>query len=237
MSVLLKKMSFALAAAAAIAAAGTAYAGSATNTMTNLVTVADACDIAATGVDFGIVTLPVSSSGVLPAIPNTSTGRAATGNSGRTDAVDGSTDDDLALTTPLSAVNTVVNTAISTLNTAGAGVSGVLVVCTTTPTAITLSSANGSSLSLGTTAASLYTGTFNSKMVGVGGGATGSNAISYSLSLTGTPVSTAVTGLPVSIFSAAFLVTPTTGGILGTQTGNTIVPGYYADSATAQVDF
>ena len=222
------------AASAAVLMAAQAHAGSATNTMTNIVTVADACDIAAVGVDFGITTFPLPGTGMVSAIANSSTGNAITGNTGAPGAgADGGSGDDLTLTTPLSAVNGVLTTALSTLTGLGLGtLPGVYVMCTTAPTSITLTSGSNT-VSLGTTT-SLYTGTFNSKMAGTGSGATASNEISYSLSLIGTPVSTAVTGLPVNIFSAAYLVT---GTIPASQSGNTIVPGTYSDTATATVNF
>lgn len=222
------------AATAAFLIAAQANAGSVTNTMTNIVTVADACDVAAVGVDFGITTFPLPGTGLISAIANTSTGNAITGNTGAPGAgADGGAGDALSLTTPLGAVNGVITTALSTLTGLGLGtLPGVYVVCTTSPTSITLTS-GANTVSLGTST-SLYTGTFSSKMSGSGGGASGSNQISYSLALTGTPVSTAVVGLPVNIFTGAYLVT---GTIPASQTGNTVVPGTYSDTATATVNF
>lgn len=213
-----------------LASAG-ARAGTETNTMTNIVTVADACDIVATGVDFGITTLPLPVAGVTGTLANTGVGNVVTGNASNHPraGLDGGADDTLALTTPLAAVNTVLNTVISAID---VGVPGVFVVCTTTPTAITLTS--GSRTLALPTATAAFTGTFNSKMVGVGGGAGAGNAIDYSLTLVGAPVSTAVTGLPVNVFSAVFTAV---GLIPAAQGGNTVVPGYYSDTATAQVDF
>lgn len=219
------------AASAALLVAAQANAGSVTNTMTNIVTVADACDVVATGVDFGITTIPLPATGIPSILANDSVGNAVTGNAGLNPSAgsDGGAGDTLSLTTPIAAVNTVINGLLSAIN---VSVPGVYVVCTTTPTAITLTSgANNLSLD---TAIAAFSGTFNSTMTGVGGGATGSNAISYSLTIVGTPVSTAVAGLPVNVFTAAFVAT---GLIPASQTGNTIVPGYYSDTATAQVDF
>jgi hypothetical protein len=222
------------AASAAVLMAAQAQAGSATNTMTNIVTVADACDVAAVGVDFGITTFPLPGTGVTSVVTNTTAGNAIQGNTGIPGAAaDGGAGDALSLTTPLGAVNTVLNTALSTLTSLGLGtLPGVYVVCTTTPTSITLTS-GANTVSLGTST-SLYTGTFSSKMSGTGGGASGSNQIDYSLALTGTPVATAVAGLPISIFAGAYLVT---GTIPASQTGTTVVPGTYSDVATATVNF
>lgn len=218
-------------ASAAMLVAAQANAGSVTNTMTNIVTVADACDIVATGVDFGITTIPMPAAGVPSVLANTATGNAVTGNAGLNPSAgaDGGAADALDLTTPVAAVNTVINGLLSSIN---VSVPGVYVVCTTSPTSITLTS-GANTLSLGT-AISAFSGTFSSKMTGVGGGASGSNAISYNLTIVGTPVSTAVAGLPVNVFTAAFVAT---GLIPASQTGNTIVPGYYSDTATATVNF
>lgn len=219
------------AVASLIAVAGGVHAGTDTNTMTNIVTVADACDIVATGVDFGITILPIPSTGIPSVLANTALGNAVSGNAGLNPGAgrDGGADDRLGLVTPIGAINTVINTAISSVN---VGVPGVYVVCTTTPTAITLRS--GSNVMVLPTTLTAFTGTFNSKMTGVGGGAGAGNAINYTLSVVGTPVRTPVTGLPVNVFVGAFAAT---GLIPGAQSTNSIVPGYYVDTATAQVDF
>lgn len=219
------------AAASLMAVAGGVHAQTETNTMTNIVTVTDACDIVATGVDFGMTILPIPSVGIPSVLANTALGNAVTGNAGVNPAAgrDGGVDDTFELLTPVSAINTVINTAIGSVN---VGVPGVYVVCTTAPAAITLRS--GASLLVLPTTVTAFTGTFNSKMTGIGGGAGAGNSISYTLSVVGTPVSTAVTGLPVNVFVAAFAAV---GLIPGAQGSNSVVPGYYSDTATAQVDF
>ncbi len=219
------------AAASLLSVAGSVHAGIETNTMTNIVTVADACDVVATGVDFGITILPIPATGIPSVLANTALGNAVTGNAGLHPGagLDGGAADTLDLVTPIGAINTVITTMLAGVNVA---VPGVYVVCTTSPTAITLRS--GANLLVLPTALAAFTGTFNSKMTGVGGGAGASNAISYALTVTGTPVSTAVTGLPVSVFVGAFAAV---GLVPGAQGSNTIVPGYYTDTATAQVDF
>lgn len=207
------------------------HAGTETNTMTNIVTVADACDVVATGLDFGITILPIPSIGIPSVLANTALGNTVTGNAGLNPGAgrDGGVDDTLRLVTPIGAINTVINTVLASVN---VGVPGVYVVCTTAPTAITLRS--GTNLLNLPTTTTAFTGTFNGKMTGVGGGAGAANAINYALTVVGTPVSTAVTGLPVNVFVAAFAAV---GLIPGAQGGNSIVPGYYTDTATAQVDF
>ena len=219
------------AAASLMAVAGGVHAQTETNTMTNIVTVMDACDIVATGVDFGMTVLPIPSVGIPSMVANTAVGNAMTGNAGVHPGAsrDGGVDDTFELLTPVSAVNTVINTAIGSVN---VGAPGVYVVCTTTPTSITLRS-GASVLALPTTATA-FTGTFNGNMTGVGGGAGAGHSLSYALSLVGTPVSTAVVGTPVNVFVAAFAAV---GLIPGAQGSNSMVPGYYSDTATAQVDF
>lgn len=212
----------------------TAQAGSSSGPVTNQASVADACDVAAIGVDFGMTTFPLPAAGITSAIPNTASGNAITGNTGQPGAGADTGETSLNVSSGVSAIDSVISTALSTLSTAGLGtLPGVYVICTTAPTSITLTSANGTTINLGT-ATSLYSGSFSSKMVGTGSGAGASNKISYTLTLSGTPVSTGVTGLPLNIFSAAFTAS---GNIPASQAGNTIVPGSYSDTATATVNF
>jgi hypothetical protein len=224
-----------LVASAALVSA-TAAAGTATNTMTSIATVTDACDIVAVGLDFGITSLPLPATGIISATPNTSAGNAVSGNSLHPNAAnDGGAgnDDELALSTPDATTTGLIATVLGTISTAA---SGVFVACTTTPTSISVTSgaAGATPYSLPTTVGGSPSGTFAGKMGGVGGGAGGSNALDYTITFVGTPVSTAIVGgLPVTIFTAAFLGT---GTVPATQ-GGTVVPGYYADVATAQVDF
>jgi len=217
-------------------ASSMAVAGTATNTMTSVASVTDSCDIAAVGLDFGITSLPIPAAGITTTNPNTSVGNAITGNTSNPNAGDdggSGNDDELALSTPDPATNTLITTLLGTINTA---VAGVFVACTTTPTAITVTSGGGGgAYNLPVALATAPSGTFSGKMTGVGGGATGANLMDYTLTFTGTAASTDITGglLPVTVFTAAYLAT---GSIPFAQSG-TLVPGYYADVATAQVDF
>lgn len=225
-----------LVATAAAVASGAALAGSATNTMTSIATVTDACDIVAIGLDFGITSLPLPATGVISATPNTSAGNAVSGNSLHPNAArDGGAgnDDQLTLSTPDATTTGLIATVLGTISTAA---SGVFVACTTTPTSISVTSgaAGATPYSLPTAIGGSPSGTFAGKMGGVGGGAGGTNTLNYAITFVGTPVSTAIVGgLPVTLFTAAFLAT---GTVPATQTG-TVVPGYYADVATAQVNF
>lgn len=219
------------AVAGAIALACTAAsAGSVTNNITSIATVADACDIVGIGVDFGITTVPLPSAGLTSVTPNTAVGNTSTSNTAHTNAgADGGADDTLVLNAP-DPLGTAINTVLAGVSLA---LPGVYVACTSSPTAISVTSAAGSSYSLPVTLGATPTGSFAGKMSGVGGGAAGTNQIDYTLTFLGTPVSTAVAGLPAGLFIGAFTAT---GAVPGTQSG-TVVPGYYSDVATAQVDF
>lgn len=234
-----------LCAAAATLITGAAHAGSATNVMNNIVTLADACDIVAIGIDFGVKSAPIPAAGYSTVVTtNTTTGNTTTGNTAHPNAAadsaasgDGTTgNNSLSLSTGITALDGTVSTLLSTV--IGA-LPGVYVACTATPTSITLvSSAVGATpYNFPVTVGGTPAGTFTGKMQGVGNGAGGSNSIDYSITFAGTPADTAVAGggalgLP-SIFVAPFTAT---GAIPGTQTG-TVVPGQYWDGATATVNF
>lgn len=219
----------------ALASAG-ASAGSATNTLTSIATVTDSCDIVAVGLDFGITHMPLATGGITSTTPNTTAGNAVSGNSVNPSAADdggAGNDDALSLSMPDATTSGLINTVLSAITTTAAGV---FVACTTTPTSITVtSSASGASAySLPVTIGGTPSSTFSGKMAGIGGGASGSNLMNYTITFTGAPVSTAIGGgLPLNLFTASFLAT---GNVPATQPG-TIVPGYYADVATAQVNF
>jgi len=240
-----RRLMVSLIGAAAALSVGTAQAGSSTNVMNNIVTLADACDIVAIGIDFGVKSAPIPAAGYSAVVTtNTTTGNTTTGNTAHPNAAadsaasgDGTSGNNaLSLSTGVTALDGVVSTVLSTV--IGA-LPGVYVACTATPTSITLvSSASGASVynfpvALGGTPS----GTFSGKMAGVGNGATASNTVDYSITFAGTPASTAITGgaalgLP-NIFVAPFTAI---GAIPGTQTG-TVVPGQYWDGATATVNF
>lgn len=216
-------------------ASSAALAGTATNTMTSVATVTDACDIAAVGIDFGLTSLPLPAAGITSLNPNTTAGTTTTGNTSNPNAADdggAGNDDTLSITLGDAATNTLISNELVSIDTT---VAGVFVACTTTPTSISVTSANAAgSFALPTSTTTPASGTFNGKMVGIGGGATASNLMDYTLTFVGTPVSTAIAGgLPLNLFTAEFVAT---GNIPASQSG-TVVPGYYADVATAQVDF
>lgn len=231
-----KPMTRILAALGMAAASGAASAGSASNTLTSIATVTDSCDIVAVGVDFGITHMPIAAGGITTTTPNTSVGNAVSGNAVHPDAADdggAGNDDALSLSLPDAITAGLVNTALGTVSTAAAGV---FVACTTTPTSIsvTSSAAGATPYSLPVTVGGAPAGTFGGKMEGIGGGASSSNELSYTITFAGTPASTAIGGgLPLNLFTAVYLAT---GNVPATQPG-TVVPGYYADVATAQVNF
>lgn len=216
-------------------AASAVYADTTTNTMTSVATVTDACDVVAVGVDFGIFRAPIAAAGVISTTPNTSAGNTVSGNSVHPNAGgDGGAgnDDELSLTTPDPVTNGLLSTVLSSISTAA---SGVFVACTSSPTAITVTSsaAGATPYTLPVALGGVPSGSFAGKMGGVGGGAAASNTLDYTVTFVGSPVSTAVGGILPTVFTATFLAT---GTVPATQTG-TVVPGYYADVATAQVDF
>lgn len=231
--------------AAALCMAGSAHAGSQTNVMNNIVTLADACDIVAIGIDFGVKSAPIPAAGyAAQVLANTTVGNTVTGNTSHPKAAadsastgDGTSGNNaLGLVTGVSALDTAVSTVLSTV--VGA-LPGVYVACTTTPTSITLvSSGSGSTpFNFPTTLGAVPSGTFTGKMAGVGNGATAANTVDYSITFAGTSVSTAVPGgaalgLP-TLFIAPFTAI---GTIPGTQSG-TVVPGQYWDGAIATVNF
>ena len=104
----------ALAASTAIFAP-LASAATLTNNMTNIVTIVDACDMIAIGVDFGIqpgtITDPITSMNA-----NTMVGNQVTGNvdhpNAMADGMDGTEGDELTLVTPIALVNTVASAAM-----------------------------------------------------------------------------------------------------------------------------
>lgn len=226
--------------AAAVVAASTislgAQADTLTNTMTNIVTVVDSCDIVAVGVDFGLVGAAIPTAGISSVVANSSAGNLITGNTTHPNAAadgDAGNDDVLTLSTGISALDSAISTVLSTVV---GTVPGIYVACTTTPSAITVTSsgAGATSYSLPTTLSTAPVGTMAGKLTGVGGGAGASNTVDYTMVYAGAPVSSDPGNLGlVNLYVAAYTVT---GLISATQTG-TVVPGFYADAAVAQVDF
>lgn len=213
-----------------------AHADSLTNTMTNIVTVVDSCDIVAVGVDFGVVGAAIPAAGISSVVANSSAGNLITGNTTHPNAAadDGAgTDDVLTLNTGISALDGAISTVLSTVV---GNVPGIYVACTTTPTAITVTStgSGATTYNLPTTLAAAPVGTMAGKMAGVGGAATASNTVDYTMVFAGAPVVSDPGSLGlVNLYVAAYTVT---GLISATQSGS-VVPGFYADAAVAQVDF
>ncbi len=240
-----RRLIVSLAAATAVLGTGAANAGSLTNIMNNIVTLADACDIVAIGIDFGVKSAPIPAAGYSGVVTtNTTSGNAVTGNTphpyaGADSATSGdgtSGNNTLSLSTGVGALDAPVSTLLSTV--IGA-LPGVYVACTATPTSITLvsSSSGATAYNFPTAVGGTPSGTFTGKMKGVGNGASASNTIDYSITFAGTPANTTVPGgaalgLP-SLFIAPFTAI---GAMSGTQTGS-VVPGQYWDGATATVNF
>lgn len=227
---MLKLRSLTIAALAVFGFSSAAQAATATNVMNNIVTVAQACDIVAIGVDFGIRTVPFS--GVTAVVTgNTSTGNTVTMNSAHPKKqLDGGAGNDDVLSLNVGGV--AVPVAI-----ADAGLPGVYVACTTTPTGVTLTSA-----AAGATAASLPVAlgpgaptTFSGKMAKVdstGAVEAAGTPVDYTLTLAAAVVSTPAVAAVPAIFTGTYLAT---GAIPDGQA--TVVPGFYWDSATAAVNF
>lgn len=230
-----------LASVGSILVAASMNASAVTNTMTNIVTLADACDVAAIGTDFGVLSAPIPAGGVNNVITaNTATGNAITGNTAHPDAgADGGAgnDDTLTLNTPIATLNTALAAILDPLTAQALTVPGVYVACTTTPASITLEGprVTGGSVSFTTTTTAGSAGpVVTSIMDGVGGGAVATtNQVNYQLDFTETVVSQDVLGL-VNLFTGVFT---SIGSIPGDQTGNTVVAGNYTDVLTATVEF
>ncbi|MED5389686.1 MAG: hypothetical protein VX793_12580 [Pseudomonadota bacterium] len=230
-----------LASFGSILMAASMNASAVTNTMTNIVTLADACDVAAIGTDFGVLSAPIPSGGVNNVITaNTATGNAVTGNDAHPNAgADGGAgnDDTLELNTPIATLNTALAAILDPLTAQALTVPGVYVACTTTPVSVTLEGprVTGGSVNFTTTTTAGSQGPIlTSIMDGVGGGAVATtNQVNYELSFTETVVSQDVLGL-VNLFTGVYT---SIGSIPGDQTGNTVVAGNYTDVLTATVEF
>ncbi|MDX1803010.1 MAG: hypothetical protein R3292_02940 [Alcanivorax sp.] len=212
-----------------------------TNTMTNIVTLADACDVVAIGTDFGVLSAPIPAAGVNNVITaNTAAGNAITGNTAHPNAgADGGAgnDDALTLTTPIAALNTALAAILDPITSQALTVPGVYVACTTPPATITLDGPRmtGGAATFSTTTTTATAGpVVTSVMDGVGGGAVATtNQVNYQLDFTETVVNQDVLGL-VTLFTGVFT---SIGSIPGDQTGNTVVAGNYTDVLTATVEF
>lgn len=234
-----------IAAATLLGAAGVANAASVENSMTNIVTIIDSCDVVAIGVDFGIRSGSITSdvTAALIAGSNTTAGNTATGNTAHPDAgKDGGAtatpeEDTLTLSTGVGVVDTVISTALTDVLTALTG-PGVYAACTTTPTRLFLESqANGKAIAeLPVTAGVVNVDTFQSDLAGVDGPAlTDNGKIDYKLAFAGTVASVpgGVPGVP-AIYTGIY----TAIGTIPAATNTDLKPtGHYTDVALATLEF
>lgn len=172
----MKALTTLTAASLLAATTGGVHAQTVSDTMTNIATVADACDVVAVGVDFGIVPLPIPPTGVPGVLPNVAAGVTGHPNAGADGADSLSL---LGIAVPFTSAP------------------GVYVACTMAPISIGMSGANGGSLPL-PVALGPATGPFSGKMAGTGG------SIDYTMTMVGAAVSTTGLGLPVGAYVAAF---------------------------------
>lgn len=220
--------------------AGHVFAQSATNTMTNIAQVVDACDIVAIGVDMGIVPATVDAAAFVPsATANTA---LASQNAGHPDrAADGTDANDDELTISATGIGPV-DTAISALLTGiNAAVPGIYVACTAAPTSVVLTTATGS-LNFPTTvagaaafAAANTVGGQMDQVDATGAIVAGGDDLNYTLTFLGAPATTAdlnaVTALIPAFYVGIFAATATV------DAGQTLSTGFYTEVATATVNF
>lgn len=247
----MKKIALTAASAAILGLSNSAaQAETITNSMTNIVTLVDACDMIAIGVDFGVRPSSLAADITNVLTPNNATtGQSVTGNGDHTDSnadgaggvnqdTSGSTNDDtLSLVSGVGAVDTAINLALSTVPTT---VPGVFVVCTTTPTSLTVASdaANSTPVTLPLASGAANVDTFQSDMFGNGdNGAAAAHNVNYRLAFAGPVASVAVPAIPglPGVFTGFYTAT---GRILASeQTDGAHPAGYYTDVATATLEF
>lgn len=229
---LINKLAIATAATAFVAPMTLAQ-GTASNTMTNIVTIVDACDIAAIGIDFGVQPGTISAD-IVGVTANTTAGNTITGNTAHPDAAaDGgaANDDELSLTTPVAALNGPITTALSTLI---GTLPGVFVACTATPTSLVVTGDDADATLDLTTAGAVTPNTdFDSELTPVGGGAEGT--IDYNITFTGVVASVdlGVPGVP-ALFTGVYTAVGTIPAATNTDVKTA---GFYSDVATATLTF
>jgi hypothetical protein len=214
--------------------------------MTNIITLVDACDIIAIGIDFGVH--PAALTDDINAVVTANTALADTSgtpaahphkdfdgsaaDSADADTTGTSGDDVLSLSTG-TPLDTVINTAIG-LAGATDGLPGVYVACTVAPTALQLTSANmGAPVDLPFTAGDVGPTNVVSEMDGDGGGAVqGTDSVDYQIDFTSLIVSDPAGLLPVYTgFHTAV------GSVVAGDQDGTHPSGYYFDTITATLTF
>lgn len=208
--------------------------GSISNTMTNIVTIVDSCDLAAIGIDFGVQPGSISSD-IVGTQANTTAGNLLSGNGTHPDAAtDGGADDTLSLNTPVAALNGPISTALSTLV---GTLPGVFVACTSTPSTLVVDGADGdATLSLDTVAAATPNTDFDSELLPSAGGAAGATgSIDYTVQFTGVVASVdlGVPGAP-ALFTGVYTAV---GTIPAASNTDVKTAGFYSDVATATLTF
>lgn len=222
-------LAVALAAAGAIAAK--AHAATATNDMTNIVTVVDSCDLATIGVDWGFIGSTTAAAGVVSSNPNTALGVAVTSNTDHPNAAaDGDGLDDLSLVTGVGVVDTVVSALLSTVVTT---LPGVYAACTSSPVSLQSVTDTGDTYDFPvTTGAVLPIDTLDSELTNTDG--VGTDTLDYSLAFTGVAAGAAlgdVTALLPNFYIGIFTAAGTIGGNQSAE------PGFYADVITTTIEF
>ena len=220
-------------AGALLAVGVTAHAATATNDMTNIVTVVDSCDLVTIGIDWGFIGTTTAAAGVLSTTPNTSVGNAVTSNTDHPNAGDDGgdgNDDDFQLTTAVGVANTVIETLRDTVSTAAPGV---YAVCTSSPVSLQSVTDTGDVSDFPvTTGAALPADTLTSEMTNTDG--VGTDTLDYSLAFTGVAAGAAlgdVTAILPNFYIGIFTAAGTIGG------NQTAEPGFYADVITTTIEF
>lgn len=243
----MKKLALTAASAAILGVSSSAaFAETSSNSMTNIITLVDACDIIAIGIDFGVH--PSSLTSDITGVVTANTDLADTSNtpdahphkdfdgtgadSANADTSGTSGDDVLSLSTG-TALDTVINTAI---NAAGAtdALPGVYVACTTAPSQLELSSANmAANVDLPVGAGDVGPTNVVSEMDGDGGGAvSGTDSVDYEIDFVSLIISDPAGLLPVYTgFHTA------TGSVIAGDQDGTHPKGYYFDIITAELTF
>lgn len=220
--------------------AGQVLAQSATNTMTNIAEVVDACDIVAIGIDFGEIPASVGAAAIVPsATANTALAAQNADHPDRASDGTAANDDELSIgVTGIGAVDTAVSALLTGISTA---VPGVYVACTAAPTSITLTTATGS-LSFPTTvagaagfAAANTVGGQMDQVDAAGAIVAGGDDLDYTLTFVGAPATTADLNAVTALIPAFYVGIFAASGTI--DAGQTLATGFYTEAATATVNF
>lgn len=209
------------------------------NTMTNIVTIVDSCDLVAIGVDFGIRPGSITSD-IVSVTANTPEGNTVSGNGDHTsageDGVNGSDGDDtLSLTTGVGVVDTVINTALATAlgQVTGGLIPGVFAACTSTPIGLDVA---GTDLPIDVAGTGTPVNIEDLTLLPDADGANGA-AGSITYDLTFVPVVTSTPGGIPSVPAIYVGIYPVTGTIPAADNTGVITSGYYTDELTATLEF